>query len=213
MTKCVKCKKRKAKRYCPALGSHLCSLCCGQLREKEIHCPEDCVYLKKHGAYQEKRKMDFQSSAAEHMPSPEKDILRDERLAWLALHIESPLGERAASDPSFSDKDALSSLEYARDKISQEKKLIFTPIPDLGPKNETGEKITDMLDRCRYEKKIVLPGETGGYSQDEKVKVLDRVILELKTWAGENMGRRAFLENILARFEKIRKLSRSKVVS
>ena len=35
-----------------ALGEPICSLCCGVLREKEIHCPSNCTFLVKHKPYQ-----------------------------------------------------------------------------------------------------------------------------------------------------------------
>jgi hypothetical protein len=43
--KCPLCESRKAKRLCPAKATHICPVCCGTLREVEIDCPRDCVYL------------------------------------------------------------------------------------------------------------------------------------------------------------------------
>jgi hypothetical protein len=42
---CPLCKARKAKRACPALGRHICAVCCGTKRQAEIACPPDCGYL------------------------------------------------------------------------------------------------------------------------------------------------------------------------
>ncbi|MGE5326896.1 MAG: hypothetical protein ACM3NO_07640 [Deltaproteobacteria bacterium] len=42
---CPICEKRKAKRFCPARGENICSLCCGTEREVTIDCPPDCSYL------------------------------------------------------------------------------------------------------------------------------------------------------------------------
>jgi len=42
---CGLCGQRKAKRACPALGQHICAVCCGTKRLTEIRCPSDCVYL------------------------------------------------------------------------------------------------------------------------------------------------------------------------
>ena len=42
---CPLCHHRKAKRACPALGKHICAVCCGTKRGVEIHCPQDCGYL------------------------------------------------------------------------------------------------------------------------------------------------------------------------
>ena len=50
---CPICKKRKAKRHCPAKGTQICSRCCGAEREVTIDCPFDCRYL------QEARQHDY----------------------------------------------------------------------------------------------------------------------------------------------------------
>src|SRR2546422_5223162 len=42
---CPICHKRKAKRFCPARGDSICSVCCGTEREVTIDCPSDCPHL------------------------------------------------------------------------------------------------------------------------------------------------------------------------
>ena len=42
---CPICHKRKAKRFCPAKGENICSLCCGTERQVTINCPADCPHL------------------------------------------------------------------------------------------------------------------------------------------------------------------------
>jgi hypothetical protein len=42
---CPLCHQRKAKRSCPALGKHICAVCCGTKRLVEIACPATCGYL------------------------------------------------------------------------------------------------------------------------------------------------------------------------
>ncbi len=42
---CPLCNRRKARRSCPALGKHICAICCGTKRQIEITCPADCSYL------------------------------------------------------------------------------------------------------------------------------------------------------------------------
>ncbi|MBN1271260.1 MAG: hypothetical protein JXB26_03225 [Candidatus Aminicenantes bacterium] len=209
MSKCSICSNRKAKRVCPALGKSICSLCCGRVREKEINCPSDCVHLQKNKSYQNKRILEKKAQSAAGMPIPEKDILRDKKMAWLALHIESLLGERAARDTKFTDKDALNALEYSRDRIDRESALIITSTSDFGPKNQLGEQIFHNIQQCRYdEKRIIVPGENNTYSKEEKIKVLDRIIREIKSWTRDNAQKRIFLDRLLDRFEKIMQRSR-----
>jgi hypothetical protein len=42
---CPVCRQRKGRRACPALGSTICSTCCGTKRLVEIDCPADCPHL------------------------------------------------------------------------------------------------------------------------------------------------------------------------
>ena len=42
---CPLCRRRRARRTCPALGHQICAVCCGTKRLREIRCPSDCTYL------------------------------------------------------------------------------------------------------------------------------------------------------------------------
>jgi len=42
---CPICNKRRAERYCPAMGEKICAVDCGTEREVSIDCPPDCPYL------------------------------------------------------------------------------------------------------------------------------------------------------------------------
>ena len=42
---CPLCNTRKARRPCPAVGHQICPVCCGTKRQREIACPDTCVYL------------------------------------------------------------------------------------------------------------------------------------------------------------------------
>lgn len=58
---CSLCKKRPAKRACPALRHDICTVCCATKRLVEIHCTEDCRYLEsaqRHPAAVIKRQID-----------------------------------------------------------------------------------------------------------------------------------------------------------
>ena len=49
---CPLCESRQPKRFCPAKGVDICSVCCGTKREVEIDCPSDCVYLQSGREYE-----------------------------------------------------------------------------------------------------------------------------------------------------------------
>lgn len=212
MEKCNRCEKRKAKRYCPALGISLCSLCCGQIRQKEIHCPPDCPYLAKHLPYQEKRIIEKKMTPSRQPAYKKENILEDERLAWLALHIETPIKEYGEKDPSFSDKEALLALEYARERVEKEKSLFFMPEEKGIPQNDLGDAIYQMIEKCHYEGRVVLTGSPNKYTKEEKLKVLDGIIGTLKAISRGEIGGRRYLQAVSERFSKIRTLSRQKKI-
>lgn len=208
MAKCAQCSQRKAKRHCPALGESICSLCCGTHRQKKIHCPPACAFLAKHKPYQDKRTLEKKHSET---PSPYlsgKDILSDERLAWLVFNIEVPIGRMAEKDSSMTDGDALSALDYAKDKLEKESSLIIMSEKSIKPKNQLGEAILQGIEQCRYEKKIIVPGELQTYTQDEKIKCLERVILAVQQVSKGNTEGSAYLQQLIDRFSKISELSR-----
>jgi len=212
MAKCAKCKQRKAKRYCPALGDNLCSLCCGMLREKEIHCPSSCTYLVTHKPYQEKRTLEKKETPSARNMAAEDDILKDERMAWLAFHAEAPLKVYGEKKESFTDKEAIMALEYAKEQIEKRGKRIHLPGEEIKPKNEVGEAISQSMENCRYEKRIILPGEMQSYTQEEKLKCLERIILSVKFLAKGNFEGRNYIQALLARFAKIKEVSLKKKV-
>jgi hypothetical protein len=55
LASCPSCGQRKGKRACPALGSEICSHCCGTKRRVQIACPSDCVWLGAHAGSWEGR--------------------------------------------------------------------------------------------------------------------------------------------------------------
>jgi len=210
MAKCAKCKQRKAKRYCPALGEDLCSLCCGIIREKEIHCPSNCTYLVAHKPYQEKRILEKKETSLPKNRTAEEDILKDERMAWLAFHAEAPLKLYGERKESFTDKEAIMALEYVKEKIVKGEKLIHVPGEDIKPKNEVGEAVYQSIEKCHYEKSIILPTEIQSYTQDEKLKCLERIILSAKYLAKGNFEGRNYIQELISRFDKIKELSLKK---
>jgi hypothetical protein len=211
MVKCSRCKKRVGKRYCAALGDYLCNLCCGLLREKEISCPPSCSFLEKHRLYQEKRIIERKHSSPRKV-SAEEDILSDERIAWLAFHIEAPLKGYGEKDKSFKDRDALLALEYAREKVEKGKSLLYMPEEKRRPRNEVGEAIYQNIEKCRYEGTIIIPGATNTYKREEKIRCLERVMLSVRFLSKQNFEGRSYIEQLVGRFSKMEDFARQKKI-
>ncbi|HUU38133.1 MAG TPA: hypothetical protein VMW46_08015 [Candidatus Desulfaltia sp.] len=189
MARCSHCQQRKAKRSCPALGSSLCPLCCGRLREKELHCPPGCPYLSRHKPYQENKVIQKKRTFSE-------EVLNDERLAWLTLNIEAPLQEFGEQRPGFTDKNAILALEYAKTRVEKGRSLIVLAQDEGQIKNEAGEAILRSLNQCRFQRKIILPQNLETYTPEEKIKCLENTILAVKHLAQGRLEERAYLQDI-----------------
>lgn len=196
---CRKCGKRLAKRSCPALGSAICQLCCGQLRGKEVHCPPACPHLAAHKHYQEKRVIERKPDGRR---AAGQDILRDERLAWLAYRIEAALFEQAGRQPDFADKDAVLALEYAREKIKKGAGRLIIPGAALKPANQAGEAVLQAVERSRYQASVVLESGLEDYKREEKLACLERVSSGIKLALEADPSGRAYLKDLAARFAK-----------
>ena len=205
MARCSRCRQRKAKRRCPVLGSDLCPLCCGRLREKDVHCPTACPFLTQHKSYQENKVIQKKGKFSE-------DVSLDERLSWLVLHIEAPLLEYAQRNPSFSDRDAVLALEYAKDRVEKNRSRLLLAGEEDRIKNEVGEAILLSLEQCRFQKKIILLQDLERYTSEEKLKCLDNVILMIKYLAGKSIGGRNYLQDLGRRLDRLKELSAQKKI-
>lgn len=212
MAKCVKCKKRKGKRFCIALGESICSLCCGLLREKEIHCPSHCAFLVQHKPYQEKRILGKKQKKPTAKDLAEDDILRDERMAWLAFQAEISIKALSDSKGTIKDKDVLLALEYVKQKLEKETGTLILLDERPGSLNELGEAVHRRIEDCRYEKKVILPGEQAAYSREEKIKCLDRLILAVRYWTQGDFDGRIYLDKLEERFSRLQKISDQKKI-
>jgi len=208
MTKCSRCRQKKAKRRCPALRSDLCPSCCGLLREKEVTCPPTCRFLTEHKPYQEKRTL-LKSKPVPPDPLRKKDdISRDERLTWLALNIEAPLKDSGESNPSFTDGAAILALEYAKEKLTRNRAILLIPGEDRKPGNEAGEKVFLGMENCRYEGSVLLASGAEGYSGDDKLRCLEHLIRIAKSWSRGNFEGRAYIDHLRDQFAEIATLAR-----
>lgn len=133
-------------------------------------------------------------------------------MAWLAFHIETPVKEFAERNPSFNDREALLALAYARDKIEKSRALVLLPDETTKPQNDLGEAMYHMMERCRFEGRIIMTGKPLTYSQQEKLKVLDRIIGAVKYLARGNLEGRTYIQAVTERFAKMKNLDRQKKV-
>jgi hypothetical protein len=198
MALCPKCVKRLAKRACPALGVKICQLCCGLLREKEIHCVPDCPFLKSGRAYRQKRVLETSPKR------PRVDPSEDKRLARLIFFVDAALAGHAAAHPEFTDGDVLLAIDYARGIVEKGRPRIIVPGAAARPVDEAGEIILQALEAARPEESALVAVPTAAFTAAEKTACLDWMAGNIKPEAGANLKGRAFLDNLIGIFAEMR---------
>jgi hypothetical protein len=203
---CRHCGKRKAKRSCPALGSDLCSLCCGTLRERELHCPASCRTLSEHKPYQEKRTLERRAGTAG------RERRLDERLSWLVLTLEAALRELALRRPGFTDREAALAVAYAREKFERPPSVLIVPGEVRRPQNEAGEAVLKALEDCRFRPQGLIATAAEAYDKEDRLYVLDLVAGAIDRASRDAPEGRAYLDALAARFEEARRDSRARKI-
>src|SRR5262245_48717477 len=78
MANCPRCNKRSAKRFCPALDTTICTVCCARDRMLEIRCPESCQYLISGRENAVAREKELRSKESERVVKPAPPLTRRE---------------------------------------------------------------------------------------------------------------------------------------
>lgn len=203
---CRHCGKRKAKRSCPALGSELCSLCCGTLRERELHCPPSCRFLAEHKPYQEKRILERRVERAG------RERRLDDRLSWLVFTVEASLRELARRIPGFMDRDAALAVAYAREKFERAQTILVLPGDARRPQHDTGEVVVRAVEDCRFRPGGFIAAGIETYTRDDRLAALDFVARAIQTTSGARAEGRVYLQSLADRFDEAQKASRDKKI-
>lgn len=203
MAKCGHCRQRKAKRACPARRDEICPLCCGRIRNRDVACPAGCAHLSAHRPYQERRILERRVEAGADARPEKDDPLRDERLAWLAVHVEAPLVEASGRRPEFTDGDLILALEDAKERLVRGRGRVILPGVGGPAGNPLGEAVFLSLENCRYERSVVLAAGTGGYTTEEKTYVLERLLAAARSAARSDDRGRAYVERLRKSFAQL----------
>ena len=105
---CPICEKRKPRRFCPAKGETICSVCCGTAREVTLDCPPGCAYLAAAHRYED----EHQCSVPADTPFLDVDLSRDVIHArqHLLEGLAFAIAKFAAAQPAATDSDVLAAL-------------------------------------------------------------------------------------------------------
>ncbi len=143
---CKLCEKKRARRYCPALGGEICPSCCGAARENTLDCPQSCEYL------QEARLRERPAAVAEDA-IPHQDIRvteeflrqRDDLVVWISNALV-----RAMEAAHAVDSDAREALDaLVRTYRTLESGLIYETRPDNPYAGRLQDALKDSIEELR----------------------------------------------------------------
>ena len=180
--RCPLCKRRLARRACPALDRRICAYCCGTKRLAEINCPSDCSYLASSQAHppasvqrQQERDTAFMFSALQELAAPQHKLF---------LLIQSFLRRTQLDADTMLDNDvALAMRALAETYETASRGIIYEHVSGLpgadrlsanirtliGTTKEEGLTVSDAdiavvlrrIEQAARHAKSVLPGENG----------------------------------------------------
>ena len=179
MGKCTSCGERKGNRFCPALKAGICSLCCGEKREKEILCSETCEYLSKGKDYQLGREIEKRINS--DLRSESADVFEMEEVVAFVMSLERFFVDQFYRDQEANDTricEALTKIYAFQTKM----------IPGLKGENRTEELI--------FKKFIEISKRAPGLSERLKERAVLRVIKSIRSSSGSVLGNRNYLEMI-----------------
>lgn len=107
---CHLCNKRKAERFCPAVGAKICAICCGTEREVTLDCPSDCSWLIAARRYEQSHQRPL---APREISFPDVEIPRDFVLEHeeILAQLMAAIGGFAAANPALRDSESLDAVK------------------------------------------------------------------------------------------------------
>jgi len=109
ISNCELCEERKGKRYCPAIHGRICSLCCGESRERTLDCPAGCAYLEQAHKQDWVRPSGKEAASRQFPDISVRQAVVDEHQGLL-LALSFTLTEKARADPAIRDFDLILAL-------------------------------------------------------------------------------------------------------
>lgn len=196
---CPICKKRKAKRFCPAKGEMICAVCCGTEREVTIDCPSDCAYLIASREHRdERREVDW-----EKMPFPNQHIPSSvlEAHEPLFMRLSYAICEFAGENRALVDSD----IQAVYQALAETYQTLAGGILYENPPAYLLQR--ELYGKLRREVEEYRKQEQAGLSAQRSVRdseIRDVLILFTQIAAGKSNGRpkgRAFLDFMRSQFK------------
>ena len=196
---CAICRKRKEKRFCPAIHGRICPQCCGEQREVTLDCPSECVYLRQARQHEKTRPV------AELDPQaffPEVEIgdafLYEQEPLLVGLSYS--LARSARTGHSIRDSDlmaALRALVETYQTLANSGLHYDAPITNLAHHSIAAD-IQQMVKEYREAEQ-----KHAGYTRLRDSDVLRALVFLLRMGLTRTSGRprsRAFVDFLMAQF-------------
>ena len=169
MAKCIYCQQKKGKRICKALNGDICTLCCGQHREKDIRCPSDCpfasikqtYYIQKDEDVFLKHITDFFHKVYTKNREPGKNFL---------IFLDTKIYEQFFNKPNTTDNNVRSLLKALRARLSPVQLVIeYESVSTRSAWDQTKEFI-DYI----------------SLNEEDAIKIVDSYINQIEDYIGDD---------------------------
>ena len=105
---CKICGTRKSRRHCPGLNAEICSICCGNEREKSVFCPLECTFLMEARRHEKPRELNPEDVPNRDIHVTEEFLREHEPLL---VFLSSRLLEAALTASGAVDSDIREALQ------------------------------------------------------------------------------------------------------
>src|ERR1700694_5414806 len=195
---CPICERRPPKRFCPAKGEKICSICCGRQREVTIDCPSDCPYLVTAHRYEAEHRKPI---SVDQFPYRDLEISEDfvyDRWASV-IDLAKAILDFQTQNQDLSDGVVLGSLEALAETYRTLSTGIYYERPPEAPLaralyRHVAESVRGLRER---------EAERTGFSSVKESDMFRLLVFLLRVGKREANGRprsRAFLDFLRSRF-------------
>lgn len=191
---CRICETRPPRRFCPAVQSEICALCCGQEREQTLDCPLDCEYLREARAHEKAPPFDARALPHAEIELTDRFLRENQPLAIVAgrLLLASALEVQGVVDLDI--RETLDAL--VRTYKTANSGLIYESRPANALAAMVADRFQQEMDKFREQ----IAGQTGAHTVRDK-DLLGVLVFWQRMELQRNNGRRkgrAFLESLFA---------------
>lgn len=181
-SKCIICKKRKGKRFCPAQGAVICPPCCGNRIYTRKDCPESCIYWKSSQSFKKEKQADL-ATGIDEAKKAEYDLI---------VLMEMAIYDVLKKDDYYEDKHIVQGIERKIDALRHPEKALEILLNRIGL---VESELDEVIKRVQYEDNVRFSSERILNS----LKIYGRFIKEIEK---NEKGTNSYIANVKERMKK-----------